>query len=59
MSLFVVLAIGAVVVAIAVYAFVTLGGLKMTKESILEEDQFRRRVDDDQVDDGLPTDAKF
>jgi len=59
MSAFVLFAIGSVVFALTVYGSVMAGGLKLTKDSILENDQYRRRVDDDQVDDGLPTDAKF
>ena len=58
MSAFVLFAIGSVVFAITVYGSVVAGGLKLTKDSILENDQYRRRVSDDQVD-GLPTDAKF
>ncbi len=59
MSAFVLFAIGSVVFALTVYGSVVAGGLKLTKDSIRENDQFRRRVDDDQVADGLPTDAKF
>lgn len=59
MSTFVLFAIGSVVFAVTVYGSVVAGGLKLTKDSIRENDQYRRRVDDDQVNDGLPTDAKF
>ncbi len=59
MSTFVLFAIGSVVFALTVYGAVMAGGLKLTKNSILENDQYRRRVDDDQVDSGLPTDATF
>lgn len=59
MSVFVLFAIGSVVFALTVYGSVVAGGLKLTKDSIQENDQYRRRVDDDQVTDGLPTDAKF
>lgn len=59
MSVLVLFAIGAVIFAITVYGAVMVGGLKLTKKSIRENDQFQRRVDDDQVEDGLPTDAKF
>lgn len=52
--------IGAVIFAITVYGAVVAGGLALTKGSILENDQYRRRVPDDQVKSGhLPTDAKF
>ncbi len=59
MSTFVLFAIGSVVFAVTVYGSVVAGGLKLTKDSIRENDQYRRRVDDDQVTDGLPTDARF
>lgn len=59
MSVFVLFAIGSVVFALTVYGSVVAGGLKLTKDSIRENDQYRRRVDDDQVTDGLPTDARF
>ncbi len=59
MSTFVLFAIGSVVFAITVYGSVVAGGLKLTKDSILENDQYRRRVADDQVEEGLPTDARF
>lgn len=59
MSTFVLFAIGSVVFALTVYGSVMAGGLKLTKDSIRENDQYRRRVDDDQVTDGLPTDARF
>ena len=52
--------VGAVVFAITVYGAVMAGGLALTKSSIAENDQYRRRVPDDQVADGrLPTDARF
>lgn len=59
MSTFVLFAIGSVVFALTVYGSVVAGGLKLTKDSLRENDQYRRRVADDQVDSGLPTDAKF
>lgn len=44
----------------SVYLYFVAGGLALTKGSILENDQYRRRVPDDQVKSGhLPTDAKF
>ncbi len=52
--------IGAIVFAITIYGAVMAGGLALTKGSILENAQYRRRVPDDQVASGhLPTDAKF
>ncbi|MGK2927987.1 MAG: hypothetical protein ACSLFO_00245 [Acidimicrobiales bacterium] len=51
--------IGAIVFAITIYGAVMAGGLALTKGSLLENDQYRRRVADDQVGPGLPTDAKF
>ncbi len=59
MSTFVLFAIGSVIFAITVYGAVVAGGLALTKQSILENDQYRRRVADDQVEATLPTDAKF
>ncbi len=59
MSETVLFAIGAIVFAITVYGAVVAGGLMLTRNSIMENPQYRRRVDDDQVDSGLPTDAKF
>ncbi len=59
MSTFILFSIGSVIFAITVFGAVMAGGLKLTKDSILENDQYRRRVDDDQVDSGLPTDARF
>lgn len=52
--------IGAVIFAITVYGAVVAGGLALTKSSILANDQYRRRVPEDQVASGkLPTDAEF
>lgn len=52
--------IGALVFAVTVYGAVMAGGLALTKSSIVENDQYRRRVSDDQASPGqLPTDAKF
>ena len=52
--------VGSVVFAITVYGAVIAGGLSLTKSSLLENDQYRRRVPEDQVASGhLPTDAKF
>lgn len=53
------IAVGAVVVALIVYGAVNIGGLELTKKSLEEDEQFQRRVDDDQLDRELPTDAKF
>jgi hypothetical protein len=52
--------VGSVVFAITVYGAVMAGGLALTKSSIIENEQYRRRVPDDQVAAGhLPTDSKF
>ena len=52
--------VGAIVFAITVYGTVMAGGLLLTKSSIIENDQYRRRVPDDQVASGhLPTDSTF
>ncbi|MDZ7676229.1 MAG: hypothetical protein U5K30_14320 [Acidimicrobiales bacterium] len=55
----VLIAVGAVVFALIVYGAVNIGGLEFTKKTLQEEEQFQRRVDDDQLDRELPTDAKF
>ncbi len=51
--------IGAIIFAVTIYGSVVAGGLALTKGSLIENDQYRRRVKDDQVGPGLPTDAKF
>ncbi len=60
MSETVLFVVGAVIFAITVYGAVVAGGLALTKSSIIENPQYRRRVPDDQVAAGhLPTDSKF
>lgn len=53
------IAVGAVVVAATVYGIVMAGGLEFTKKTLEEEEQFQRRVDDEQLEREFPTDAKF
>lgn len=59
MSELVIFTIGIFVFAITVYGVVVAGGLLLTREAIEDNPQFARRVDPDQLDATLPTDARF
>lgn len=52
--------VGIIVFGLCVYGAVNYGGLKFTKESLDQEPRLRRQVEnEDDLDDGLPTDVKF
>jgi hypothetical protein len=51
--------VGIAVFTISVYGVVMAGGLLLTRDSLKENPQYRRRVDEAQRDATLPTDARF
>lgn len=59
MSATLLFAIGSIVFAITVYGTVMAGGMALTRRHVRQHDEFRHRVDDDDLDAPIPTDIRY
>jgi len=59
MSETVVFVIGVAVFAITVWGTVMAGGLRLTRVQLEQNPDFADKVDDDQLDQPLPTDVEY